>query len=143
MTTRTEPTYIHNFALQCVFYVPMIIGYLIGLFFSESWLILALLAQFFVGCSQVLSSIYYSIKYDIEHQKKYLAVAIVYILFLFLLSIIANHFIALVLFVCLIPVGMATWYNYNLYVRGQAIKKEHKKDYGNHDETILDDLSLF
>lgn len=138
----TQPTYKINFRLQCVFYIPMMIGYTFGLLIDDGWFFLALFSQLLVGFGQVFSSIYYSSKYNLVHQQKYLTIAVVYILFLFLIHIINDSIGITIFFLCVIPVMMATWYNYNLWKRSKGAAIPLPEEHNSLDDMILDDSSL-
>lgn len=150
MNRPSKQTYHNDLVFQGLFYFPMMLSYLIGIIFERDVLMLGLFIQFFVGVIQVLSGLFYSIRYQDKAHQNYLTIAIGYIAFLFLGSIgfVDVYFwgaeALIILFLFVIPVGIATWY-YPL--SWQAYKKADDlidEEYTNQpfQEDILDDVLL-
>lgn len=115
MNQPTKQTYQNDLILQGLFYIPMMFLYLIGIV-APGGLVLGALTQFFVGVSQVMSGTFHTVRYEDEEHKRYLRIAIAYLTFLFLggMSLSVFNFggveLLIILFLFVIPVGIATWY---------------------------------
>ena len=116
MNQPAKQTYQNDLIFQGFFYFPMMIAYLFGFLESEGFVLGALL-QFLVGVSQVISGAFHSVRYEDKVHKRYFAMAIGYLAFLFLGGMLMSEMylggagdVFIILFLFVIPVGIATWY---------------------------------
>ena len=133
-----------DLSLQVVLVGFMLVFYVLGLA-SRSFLVLALLAQLGVGVVQVLSGLLHSISYQDKTRQKYTVFALFYVVGLILGGSLILDWVILgffVIFVALIPVGIAIWYcnlTYQDWKSTVAISKGMKhQNLGQED--ILDDV---
>ncbi|WP_052597903.1 hypothetical protein [Aureispira sp. CCB-QB1] len=152
MNQPTKQTYQNDLIIQSVFYLPMMALYPIGFVEIEVFIIGALL-QFFVGVTQVLSGAFHSIRYRDDTHKRYFLLAVGYLLFLFIggtlleyldvyLGILDKVFIILFLFI--IPVGIATWYYRLTWLayKNADVFMDGSRQSGAFREDVLDDVML-
>lgn len=149
MKQASKQTYHNDLIFQGLFYIPMMFLYLIG-FIAPGAFIIGMILQFFVGCAQVISGIFHTTRYQDEQHNRYLTIAIGYLTFLFLGGMglsnlnVGGSGIIMIVFLFIIPVGIATWY-YRLtwlaYKNAETvIKKEGYKKLFQDD--VLDDILL-
>lgn len=149
MNQQTKQTYYNDLVFQGLFYVPMMFLYLIG-FIAPGALFIAMILQFFVGCTQVISGIFHSTRYQDEPHEKYLTIAISYLVFLFLGGMVfsnmhfAGSWIVAVLFLFIIPVGIATWYYRLTWLAYKDAEELIDGEYAKQtfQEDVLDDMML-
>lgn len=149
MKQATKQTYNNDLVFQGLFYIPMMFLYVIG-FLAPGAFIIGMILQFFVGCTQVISGIYHSARYQDEEHQRYVRIAIGYILFLFIggmgLSNVyfGGSWLITIVFLFVIPVGIATWYyrltwlaykNADGLIDGEYMKQTFQED-------VLDDIML-
>ena len=149
MKQATKQTYNNDLVFQGLFYIPMMFLYAIGLLVPGAFMI-GMILQFFVGCTQVLSGIFHSARYQDEAHKRYLTIAIGYLTFLFVGGMgLSNIYfgssgVVIILFLFIIPVGIATWYYRLTWLAyknaGELIDGEYAKQA--FQEDILDDIML-
>ena len=150
MNRPTKEIYHSDLVFQGLFYFPMMCSYLIGIIIEPGALMLGLFIQFFVGVIQVLSGLFHSIRYKDKEHQYYLGVAIACLALLFVGKMFLGMIYfwgeeaLIVLFLFIIPVGIATWYyrlTWRAYKRVDAVLEEvyPTKPF---QEDILDDVLL-
>ena len=147
MNQQIKKHYRIDLILQSIVYVPMMIFYVLG-FIETAFLVLGALLQFFVGIAQVSSGAFHTVWHKNPLHKKYFIGAISYLAFLFLGgALIANALYGsavLIIFVLIIPVGIATWY-YRLTLANYKKTNDTTNSFNPNispREDVLDDLSF-
>jgi hypothetical protein len=150
MNQPTKKAYQYDLLIQGLFYVPMMCFYLIG-FLAPGAFFIAMILQFFVGVAQVSSGTCHALLYGDEKHKKYLTLAIAYLVFLPLGGVLMESMnlrggeeVLIILFLFIIPVGIATWYYHLTWFEYKNAIAALDGDYRDQvfQEDILDDAML-
>ncbi|MCP4437937.1 MAG: hypothetical protein GY810_03255 [Aureispira sp.] len=145
MRTATKGTLGVDFSLQVVSVGLMLITYVLGLLIP-GFIALALLVQFIVGVVQVMSGLLHSIRFKDKVRQQYTAFALFYVLGLILGGSLLSDWGMLgffVIFVVLIPVGIACWYCNLTYQDWKAAPTKVNGDVKHQyvgQEDVLDDI---
>ncbi len=136
-----------EFFMQALLYILMVSSYLLGFFFEGAFFV-ALIFQFFVGLFQVLSGFLHMLAYRSLIHARYLARVLLFFITMGLVFFTLEQVGAStrfqefngLLFVILIPIGIATWYLHMLtwYYGG----KYQKLGASTSQEDLLDDLQI-
>lgn len=114
MKTPTKTMLQLDAILQGLLIIPMLFCYLPYLLGAESEsIIFGLIAQFFLGCLQLLSGFARVIRHQSKIREKYLQVAISYVAFLIIGGNMMSYLlgpITIIPFLFVVPIGIALWY---------------------------------
>lgn len=145
MKKATKGIYTFEQVLYTLLLIPMLIGHLIAIV-EPAVLIVSMLAQFLIGCAQVLSGLLHTVVYSDSKRAKYLGGALGFVLLLsfgtYLLGNNESLFLG-VIFVIMIPTGIAIWYTIQTDMdRKLAEVRVKKPNQTQYDEDLLDDIQI-
>jgi hypothetical protein len=137
MQFPTKNIYRNDLILQGLVFLPMIFCYILG-FLEIRFYFFGVLLQFLVGSIQLGSGTYYVLKFQDKFHKKYLSIALIYIVNLFLVCNIFDlpSFI-LIIILFIIPTAIGSWYFYRTWENHKNAQRYSIKEF---QEDILDDI---
>ncbi len=153
MKKATKGIYTFEQILYTLLLIPMFIGHVMAIQEPEM-LILSMGAQFVMGCAQVLSGLLHTVVYSDSKRAKYLGGALGFVMLLILVVTVMDSlsftiinggipkFIA-VLFMIIIPSGIAIWYTIQTNIDRKLAEATTKKPKQiKYDEDLLDDIHI-
>ncbi len=151
MKKATKGIYTFEQILYTLLLVPMFIGHLLAIL-QEDFLLFSMFCQLLIGIAQLLSGLLHLVTYNDQKRAKYLGRALVFVILLIFGSIGLEYIKLLgdgitvfigILFVIIIPSGIAIWYTIQTNMDRKLAKPAIKKNKQiKQNEDLLDDIQI-